>query len=152
MAKGLFFEEMEIGITIKHPITRTVTEMDNVMFSSLTFNPQPLHIDFDWSEKSEWGKPLVNSLFTLGLMIGLSVHDTTFQTTVANLGMNDVNFPAPLFHGDTVRVETEIISKRESKSKPDRGIVEFEHRAYNQESVLVAQCRRFAMIYKKPEA
>ena len=149
MPTGLHFEEMEIGTVIRHPLTRTVTEMDNVLFSSLTFNPQPLHVDFDWCERTEWGKPLVNSLFTLGLMIGISVHDTTFKTTVANLGMNDVVFPAPLFHGDTVRVETEIISKRESKSKDDRGIVEFEPRAYKQDGTQIGSCRRFAMIYKR---
>ena len=152
MAQGLYFEDMVVGTLIKHPITRTVTEMDNVLFSSLTFNPQPLHIDFDWCEQSEWGKPLMNSLFTLGLMIGISVHDTTFRTTVANLGMDDVNFPAPLFHGDTVRVETEILSKRESKSRNDRGIVEFRHQAFKQDGTLVGTCRRFAMIYKKPAA
>ena len=150
MAKGLFFEEFVVGEIIRHPIRRTVTEADNVLFSTMTLNPQGLHIDFDACEKSEWGKPLMNSLFTLGLMVGISVHDTTFGTTVANLGMTDVIFPAPLFHGDTVRVETTVVSKRESKSKPDRGIVEFEHRGYKQDGTLIGQCRRNAMIYKLP--
>jgi acyl dehydratase len=115
----------------------------------MTLNPQPLHIDFDFASKTEWGKPLVNSLFTLGLMIGISVHETTLGTTIANLGMTETVFPAPVFHGDTIRVETEVLSVRESKSKPDRGIVEFEHRAFNQNGVLVAKCFRQAMIKKK---
>lgn len=147
---GLYLEEFEIGMVISHPIRRTVTETDNILFSTMTMNPQPLHIDFDYAEKSEWGKPLVNSLFTLGLMIGISVHDTTLGTTVANLGMKETVFPHPLFHGDTVRVETEVKGIRESKSKPDRGIVDLEHRACNQHDVLVAQCLRQAMILKKP--
>ena len=146
---GLYLEEFEIGRVITHPITRTVTESDNVLFSVMTLNPQPLHIDFDFASKTEWGKPLVNSLFTLGLMIGISVHDTTLGTTIANLGMTDTTFPHPVFHGDTIRVETEVKSVRESKSKADRGIVEFEHRAYNQHGALVAKCTRQAMIKKK---
>ncbi|EFG6100898.1 MaoC family dehydratase, partial [Escherichia coli] len=122
---GLYLEQFKLGQVIKHPITRTITESDNVLFSVMTLNPQPLHIDFDYASKSEWGKPLVNSLFTLGLMVGISVHDTTLGTTVANLGMTDTMFPHPVFHGDTIRVETEIKAIRESRSKPDRGIVEF---------------------------
>jgi acyl dehydratase len=148
LAKGLHFDEFEPGMRFDHPIRRTVTETDNVLFSTMTLNPQGLHIDFDQSSKSEWGQPLMNSLFTLGLMIGISVHDTTFGTTIANLGMSNVTFPAPLFHGDTVRVETDVISKRESRSKPDRGIVEFEHRAYKQDGTLVARCVRHAMMKK----
>jgi acyl dehydratase len=147
---GYYLEEFELGQVFRHPITRTVTESDNVWFSVMTMNPQQLHIDFDFASKTEWGKPLVNSLFTLGLMIGISVHDTTHGTTVANLGMTETVFPHPLFHGDTVHVETEVISVRASKSKPDRGIVEFEHRAFNQNDILVARCRRNAMILKKP--
>jgi acyl dehydratase len=147
---GLYLEEFEVGKVTRHPIRRTVTEADNVLFSTMTMNPQPLHIDFDFAEKSEWGKPLVNSLFTLGLMIGISVSDITLGTTVANLGMKETIFPHPLFHGDTVRVETEVIAVRESKSRPDRGIVDLEHRAYNQHDTLVAKCLRQAMIMKKP--
>lgn len=147
---GLYLEDFKPGLVVKHTLRKTVTESDNVLFSVMTLNPQPLHIDFDFAEKSEWGKPLVNSLFTLGLMIGISVHDTTLGTTIANLGMRETSFPHPLFHGDTVRVETEVKSARESKSKPDRGIVEFEHRAYNQDDVLVAHCLRQAMILKRP--
>lgn len=146
---GLYLEEFEVGMVNRHPITRTVTESDNMMFSMMTMNPQPLHIDFAFSEKTEWGKPLVNSLFTLGLMIGISVHDTTLGTTIGNLGMTETVFPHPLFHGDTVRIETEVKSVRESKSKPDRGIVEFEHRAFNQHDVLVAKTIRQAMIRKR---
>lgn len=146
---GLYLEEFQVGKVIQHPIRRTVTETDNILFSTMTMNPQPLHIDFDFAEKSEWGKPLFNSLFTLGLMVGISVHDTTLGTTVANLGMKETVFPHPLFHGDTVRVETEVVAVRPSKSKPDRGIVDLEHRAYNQHDVLVARCLRQAMIMKR---
>lgn len=147
---GLYLEECTVGLVIKHRLTKTVTESDNMMFSTMTLNPQPLHIDFDFAAKSEWGKPLVNSLFTLGLMIGISVHDTTLGTLVGNLGMTNTVFPHPVFHGDTLRVETEIISVRESKSKPDRGIIEMEHRAYNQNGVLVAKTTRQTMTLKKP--
>jgi len=149
---GLYLEDFEIGHVFQHALRKTVTESDNMLFSVMTLNPQPLHIDFDYASKTEWGKPLVNSLFTLGLMIGISVNDTTVGTTIANLGMTDVTFPAPLFHGDTVRVETQVISARKSKSKPDRGIVEFEHRAFNQFGVLVAKCTRQAMMKSKAAA
>lgn len=147
---GLYLEEFEVGHVIRHQVTRTITESDNMLFSMMTMNPQPLHIDFDYASRSEWGRPLVNSLFTLGLMIGISVHDTTLGTIVANLGMTETSFPHPLFHGDTIRGETEIKGVRASKSKPDRGIVEMEHRAYNQNNILVARCLRQTMIYKRP--
>jgi acyl dehydratase len=147
---GLYLEELKVGHVFQHTLRKTVTESDNMLFSVMTLNPQPLHIDFDFASKTEWGKPLVNSLFTLGLMIGISVNDITVGTTVANLGMTDTTFPHPVFHGDTIRVETTVISVRESKSKPDRGIVEFEHRAYNQHGALVAKCTRQAMMRKKP--
>ncbi len=148
---GLWYEAFEPGRVFEHAIRRTVTESDNVLFSCLTHNTQPLHIDFDFAEKnSEFGKPLVNSLFTLGLMIGISVNDTTMGTTIANLGMSDVRFPKPVFHGDTIHVETEVISRRESKSRPDAGIVEFEHRAYNQRDEQVGICRRQAFMRKQP--
>ena len=146
---GLYLEEFEPGWVFQHSLRKTVTESDNMLFSVMTLNPQPLHIDFDYASKTEWGRPLVNSLFTLGLMIGISVNDITVGTTIANLGMTDAVFPHPLFHGDTVRVETTILSVRESKSKPDRGIVEMEHRAYNQDGVLVAKCTRQAMMKKR---
>jgi acyl dehydratase len=147
---GLYLEDFEVGHVFRHPLRKTVTESDNMLFSVMTLNPQPLHIDFDFASKTEWGRPLVNSLFTLGLMIGISVNDITIGTTVANLGMTQTVFPHPLFHGDTVHVETTVISVRESKSKPDRGIVEFEHRAYNQNDALVAKCTRQAMMLKRP--
>ena len=149
---GLYLEDFQVGHVFRHQLRKSITESDNVLFSVMTLNPQPLHIDFEFAAKSEWGRPLVNSLFTLGLMIGISVHDTTLGTTIANLGMTETVFPAPVFHGDTIRVETEVKSVRPSKSKPDRGIVEFEHRAYNQNDVLVARCQHQAMIVKKAAA
>lgn len=147
---GRYLEEFEAGQVIRHALTRSLTESDNVLFSAMTMNPQPLHVDFDYAAKSEWGRPLVNSLLTLSLMIGISVHDTTLRTIVANLGMSEIAFPHPVFHGDTIRVETEVRSVRASKSKPDRGVVEFEHRAYNQDGALVARCLRQTMIQRKP--
>lgn len=148
--RGLYFDEFEIGGTIEHAVRRTVTEMDNTLFSALTYNPQPLHIDHHFAAQTEWGRPLVNSLFTLGLMIGISVNETTLGTTIANLGMTDVKFPNPVFHGDTVRVVTEVAAKRESRSRPDAGIVDFIHRAYNQDGKLVAECRRQAFMRRMP--
>jgi acyl dehydratase len=147
---GLFLEDFVVGHVFQHELRKTVTESDNMLFSVMTLNPQPLHIDFDFAAQTEWGKPLVNSLFTLGLMIGISVHDTTLGTTIANLGMTNTVFPHPVFHGDTIRVETEVKTVRDSKSKNDRGIVEFEHRAYNQSGALVAKTTRQAMLRKKP--
>lgn len=152
MATGLYFEDFEAGYVFEHAIRRTVTEMDNTLFSCLTHNPQPLHIDHDFAAKSEWGKPLFNSLFTLGLMIGISVNDTTLGTTVANLGMTDVRFPKPVFHGDTLHVTTAVLSKRESRSRSDAGIVEFLHKCFNQRDELVAECRRQAFMRKRPTA
>ena len=147
---GLYYEEFEIGHGFTHSLTRTVTEMDNMLFSNMTLNPQPLHIDRHFCEtQTEWGQPLVNSIFTLGLMIGISVNDTTVGTTIGNLGMTDVRFPHPLFQGDSVHCTTEVVAKRESKSRPDAGIVEFEHKAYNQNNILVASCRRQAFMKKK---
>jgi acyl dehydratase len=149
---GLYFEDFEPGRLFEHELRRTVTEMDNTLFSCLTHNPQPLHIDHEFAAQTEWGKPLVNSLFTLGLMIGISVGDTTIGTTIGNLGMTDVKFGRPVFHGDTLRVTTEVISKRESRSRGDAGVVEFHHRAWNQRAELVAECRRQAFMRKRPAA
>jgi acyl dehydratase len=149
---GLYLEDFEVGRTFEHAIRRTVTEMDNTLFSCLTHNPQPLHIDHEFSRETEWGKPLVNSLFTLGLMIGVSVNDTTLGTTIGNLGMTEVKFPKPVFHGDTLHMTTEVLSSRETRSRPDAGIVEFRHKAYNQRGELVAECRRQAMMRKRPKA
>ena len=146
---GLHFEEFEVGQTFEHAIRRTVTEADNTLFSVMTMNPQPLHIDAEFAAQSEFGQRLVNSLFTLGLMIGQSVGDTTLGTTIANLGMSDVRFPKPVFHGDTIRTTTRVLGKRESKSRPDAGLVEFEHIALNQRGEQVAICRRNALMKKR---
>lgn len=147
---GLYFEDFQVGTTITHRLTRTISQADNMLFSNMTLNPQPLHIDAHFcATETEWGQPLINSLFTLGLMIGISVNDTTVGTTIANLGMTDVTFPAPLFDGDTINVTTEIVAKRESKSRPDAGIVDFIHRAFNQDTTLVAQCRRQAFMLRR---
>ncbi len=149
---GLYFEEFEVGRVFNHPFRKTVTEMDNMLFSNMTLNPQPLHIDRHFCKtETEFGQPLMNSLFTLGLMIGISVSDTTVGTTIANLSMNDVNFPNPLFQGDTVHVTTEVLNKRKSKSRPEAGIVEFLHQTFNQDDVLVATCRRNAFMRCKPQ-
>lgn len=148
---GLYYEQFEIGQQFTHPLRRTLTEMDNTLFSCLTHNPQPLHIDHEFAAKSEWGKPLVNSLFTLGLLIGISVNDTTQGTLFANLGMTDVKFPNPLFHGDTVNCTSEVIAKRESKSRPNVGVLEFRHMAFKQDGKLVAECARQSLIYKQPQ-
>jgi acyl dehydratase len=147
---GMYFEDFEAGRLYEHTLRRTVTEMDNMLFSNMTLNPQPLHIDRHFCEtETEWGQPLMNSLFTLGLMIGMSVNDLTVGTTIANLGMTEVKFPNPLFQGDTVHSTTEIVGKRESKSRPDAGILEFHHRAYKQDGKLVAECRRQAFMKKR---
>jgi acyl dehydratase len=146
---GLYFEEFFVGQEFVHPWGRTITEADNIQFSCLTLNVQPLHIDADFASRTEWGKPLVNSLFTLGLMIGMTVNDTTLGTTIANLGMTDVRFPKPLFHGDTIRVRTKVRAVRESKSRPLAGIVEFEHTALNQHKEVVGICVRQALMHKR---
>ncbi len=148
---GLYFEEFFVGQTFKHAIRRTVSEMDNIMFSALTHNPAALHLDEEYCKiHTEYGQRIVNSVFTLGLIVGVSVGDTTLGTTVANLGWDEVRFPKPLFHGDTVHVETEVKELRDSKSRPQNGIVIFEHRGYNQHNVLVASCKRSALMLRRP--
>ncbi len=147
---GMFFEEFEVGQVIKHPLSRTVTEMDNLLFSSLTMNTQPLHLDEEFSKTTQHGQRIVNSIFTLGLMVGMSVTTLTLGTTLGNLSMTDIKFPRPVLHGDTLRAETRIIDKRESRTKPDRGVVTFEDHAYNQRGEEVASCRRVGMIIKRP--
>ena len=146
---GKLFEELEVGQVFRHQPGRTLTEADNVFFSCLTMNPQPLHVDFHAAQQAEFGKPLVNSLLTLGVAIGLSVADTTMGTTVGNLGFERVEFPRPVFHGDTIYSETEVVGKRESRSRPQWGIVTFEHRATNQRGELVMRCRRAAMMRRR---
>jgi acyl dehydratase len=150
---GLYFEEFQLGQVFDHALKRTVTEADNVFFSALTHNPAPLHLDEEYCRnETEFGQRLVNSCFTLGLMVGISVGDTTQGTTVANLGWDEVRFPKPLFHGDTVRVQSEVLELRESRSRPNNGIVIFEHRAYNQNNDLVATCKRSALMLRKQVA
>lgn len=147
---GLYFEEFSVGQIFEHPIRRTITEADNVFFSALTHNSAPLHIDAEYMKNSEFGQVIVNSCLTLGLMVGISVNDTTVGTTVANLGWDEVRFPRPLFHGDTIHIQTEVLELRASKSRPNNGIVIFAHRAFNQNDELVGQCKRSALMHRKP--
>jgi acyl dehydratase len=149
---GLYFEEFVVGQKFAHAIRRTVTEADNVFFSALTHNPAALHLDEEYCRThSEFGQRVVNSVFTLGLMVGISVADTTLGTTVANLGWDEVRFPKPVFHGDTIRVETEVHELRDSRSRPENGIVVFVHRGFNQRGELVASCKRSALMLRKPK-
>jgi acyl dehydratase len=147
---GLYFEQFQVGQRFVHAVHRTVTETDNVMISALTMNPAALHLDYESSKGTPFGKPLVNSVYTLGLMVGISVADTTLGTTVANLGWDEVRFPKPVFIGDTLRIETTVLTVRESQSRKDSGIVTFEHRAYNQRNEQVAVCKRAALMLKRP--
>lgn len=147
---GLYFEQFTIGQTFKHDIRRTVTETDNVLFSTMTHNPAAIHLDAEYAKETEFGKPLMNSVFTLGLMVGISVGDTTLGTTVGNLGWDEVRFPKPVFAGDTLHVETEVLEKRESKSRPANGIVVFQHMAWNQRNEVVATCKRVALMHRLP--
>jgi len=149
---GLYFEEFEVGRRFEHKVRRTVTETDNLLFSALTMNPAAIHLDAEYSKGTPYGQPLVNSVFTLGLMVGLSVYDTTFGTTVANLGWDEVKFPKPVFVGDTLRAETSVVAVRESQSRKDTGIVTFEHHAFNQRNEEVASCKRAALMLKKPQS
>ena len=147
---GLYFEEFEVGQVFEHQPSRTVTETDNLLFSTLTMNPQPLHLDAEFAKGTHHGERLVNSLFTLGLVVGLTVGDTTLGTTVGNLGFEKVEFPKPVFIGDTLHAVTEIKAKRESRSRPEWGIVTFEHRGLNQRNELVCRCVRAAMMLSHP--
>lgn len=149
---GLWYEKFEEGMVFNHEWTRTITEADNRWFSLLTMNTQPLHIDAHAAAKSVWGRPLVNSLFTLGCMVGMTVNDTTFGTTIANLGMTDVRFPHPLFEGDTIRMRTTVLGKRESKSRPNEGIVTLRHECFNQDGILCGVCDRAALMKKQPKS
>lgn len=149
--KGLWFEQLPVGLVVKHPLTRTITEWDNVNFTTATMNPAPLHLDAEYAKTTQFKKPLVNSMFTVALLVGISVHDLTHGTTIGNLGFDEVKFPAPLFHGDTVHCESEVISARLSRSNPTRGIITFEHRAFNQHNQLVCVAKRNAMMQTKPD-
>ena len=148
---GRFFDEWQVGAKIAHAVARTVTETDNVLVSALTHNPQPMHLDHEAAAKSEFGKPLVNSIYTFGLMVGVSVSDTTLGTLVANLGYDKLVFPHPVFVGDTLRSESECIAVRASNSRPDAGIVTWAHRSFNQRGDKVCECTRSALIRKKPQ-
>ena len=148
---GKWFDELEVGQVFKHPIRRTLTETDNLLFTSMTHNPAQLHLDAEYCKnETEFGKVLINSYFTLGLVVGISVGDTTQGTAVANLATDKVRFPKPLFPGDTINVESEVLALRESKSRPTQGIVTFEHRAYNQHNELVCSCERTGLQHKRP--
>jgi acyl dehydratase len=147
---GRYFEDWQVGDRISHAVTRTVTETDNVLITTLTHNPQPMHLDAEAAAKSEFGRPLVNSIFTFGLMIGVSVADTTLGTLVANLGYDALKFPNPVFAGDTLRSESECIALRDSKSRPNAGIVTWAHKSFNQRQELVCECTRTALVMKTP--
>lgn len=149
---GKYFEELEVGMTFEHQPARTVTETDNLLFSTLTLNLQPLHLDAEFAKEQNFGKILVNSIFTLGLVIGVSVKDTTLGTTVGNLGFEKTEFPNPVFIGDTIRATTEVVEKRESKSRPEWGIVTFEHRGINQRDEVVCRCVRAGMMLRAPSS
>jgi acyl dehydratase len=147
---GMWFEDFREGLVVRHAVTRTLTEADNTFFSALTMNPQPLHLDAEFAAHTEFGRRLVNSLFTLGVLVGLTIYELTHGTTIANLGFARVEFPKPLFHGDTLHAETEVLEARASRSRPDAGIVRFEHRGYNQHDDLVASCERAALMHRRP--
>lgn len=147
---GLWFEDFKVGMRFVHEVRRTVTDMDNMLFSSMTYNPAAIHIDHAYCATTEFGRPLMNSIFTLGLVIGLSVQDTTFGTTVGNLGMTDTSFPKPVFAGDTVRAETDVKALRPSSSRPGQGIVTFEHTGLNQRDEIVCRTTRAALMMARP--
>ena len=149
---GLYFEQFEIGQSFLHDIRRTVTETDNVLFTTMTHNPAAIHLDAEYSRTTEFGKPLVNSVFTLGLIVGISVGDTTLGTTIGNLGWDEVRFPKPVFVGDTIHVRSKVLEKRDSKSRPANGIVIFEHLGFNQREELVCSCKRSALMLRSPTA
>ncbi len=146
---GRYFEEFEVGQVFDHAIRRTITETDNVLITTMTHNPAALHLDAEYMKNTEFGQPLINSCLTLSFMVGISVGDTTHGTTVANLGWDEVRFPKPLYCGDTIHVQTEVLELRESRSRPDNGIVIFAHRAFNQHDELVGECKRSALMLRK---
>ena len=148
---GLYYEQFSVGQRFEHVLRRTVTETDNLLFSALTHNPAALHLDEEYMKASEFGTRIVNSCFTLSLMVGISVADTTLGTTIANLGWDEVRFPRPVFIGDTLHIETSVLELRDSRSRPDTGVVTFVHRAFNQRDEEVASCRRIALMKKQPK-
>jgi acyl dehydratase len=148
---GMWYEELPVGTTVRHAITRTLTETDNVLFTTMSMNPQPLHLDAEFAASTQFGRPLVNSLFTLALTVGISVPELTLGTTIANLGFSTVEFPHPVFAGDTIHVESEVVAARPSSSRPSAGIVTFRHVAYNQKDEVVCKADRQAMMRRRPE-
>lgn len=148
---GRWFEELPVGLTIEHVVRRTVTEADNVLFTTMTMNPAPVHLDADYASRTEFGKPLVNSMFTVALVVGLSVPELTLGTIVAQLGLRDVTFPAPVFAGDTISAVSEVVEARESRSRPDAGLVVMEHRAFNQRDELICTARRTVLVHRRPQ-
>lgn len=148
---GRWFEDLPVGCAVQHAVRRTVTETDNVLFTTMSMNPAPMHLDADYAAQTEFGRPLMNSMFTIALVVGISVSELTLGTIVAQLGLDSVKFPAPVFAGDTIRVESEVIDARESKSRPDAGIVVVEHRAFNQRDELVCTAQRTCLMYKRPD-
>ncbi len=146
---GLYYEDFTVGMLLRHDLRRTITEADNVLFSTLTHNPSPLHLDAEFMAGSEFGQRLVNSCLTFSLMVGISVGDTTMGTAIANLGCDELRFPKPVFHGDTLRVETEVAAQRDSRSRPQAGLVTLAHRAFNQRSELVASCKRVVLVRRR---
>ncbi|MFJ5956449.1 MaoC family dehydratase [Paenarthrobacter sp. NPDC092416] len=149
---GMYYEDFHVGEVIRHEVTRTVTETDNLLITTLTMNVQPLHLDAEFAAQSMYGKQIVNSIFTLGVVTGVPVQDTTLGTTLGNLGFRDIEFPKPVFFGDTLRVETEALDKRVSNSRPETGIVGIEHRGYNQRGELVCVVRRTALMKRRESA
>lgn len=147
---GKFYEDLEVGQRIQHDVGRTLTEMDNVLFSSLTMNPQPLHINADFASKTQFGQRIVNGIFTLGVLVGITVPDLTQGTIVANLGYENIRHPHPLFHGDTIYVDTEIVAKRPSRSHPAQGLITMKHIGRNQDGVICIEVTRTALFLKRP--
>ncbi len=147
---GLYYEQFQLDHVFRHDIRRTVTETDNVLFTTMTHNPAAIHLDVEYAKDTEFGRPLMNSVFTLGLVVGISVGDTTLGTTVGNLGWDEVRFPKPVFQGDTLRVESRVVEMRDSKSRPANGIVVFEHIGYNQRGEVVCSCKRSALMHRLP--
>jgi acyl dehydratase len=145
---GLWYEEFAVGQVFRHEIRRTVTETDNILITTLTHNPAAIHLDYEYCKSSPYGRPLMNSAWTLAFMTGVTVGDTTLGTTIANLGWDEVRFPKPVFIGDTLRAETTVVEKRESRSRPDAGIVIFKHVCLNQQDEIVATCLRSALMFK----
>lgn len=147
---GRWFEQLASGTTVQHATRRTVTETDNVLFTTMTMNPAPMHLDAEYAARSEFGQVLVNSMFTAALVVGLSVPELTLGTIIAQLSMSDVQFPAPVFVGDTIHVESEIVEARESRSRPAAGVVVFQHSGFNQRGALICQLRRTGLMHRRP--